>query len=62
MRTRTHSYTRYIDPTPPYEQLFDLQADPDQLNNLAKNPEYAKLLHQLRHRCDQLAAEVGPVK
>ena len=46
VRTETHSYTRYIDPSPPFEQLFDLQADPDQLNNLAENPEYAELLLQ----------------
>jgi arylsulfatase A-like enzyme len=62
VRTRTHSYTRYIDPTPPYEQLFDLEADPDQLSNLAENAEYAELLYQLRQRCDQLASEVGPVQ
>ena len=62
VRTKTHSYTRYVDPSPPFEQLFDLQADPDQLNNLAENPEYAELLHDLRNRCDQLAAEVGPVQ
>jgi len=62
VRTRTQSYTRYIDPTPPYEQLFDLQADPDQLDNLAEKAEYAELLDQLRRRCDQLGAEVGPVR
>ncbi|TWU33196.1 sulfatase-like hydrolase/transferase [Novipirellula artificiosorum] len=62
VRTKTDSYTRYIDPSPPFEQLFDLQADPDQLNNLAENPEYAERLLQLRNRCDQLAAEVGPVQ
>jgi arylsulfatase A-like enzyme len=62
VRTRTHSYTRYIDPTPPFEQLFDLEADPDQLENLIENPEYSELLHRLRRRCDQLAAEVGPVE
>jgi arylsulfatase A-like enzyme len=62
VRTRTHSYTRYIDSTPPYQQLFDLQADPDQLCNLAENAEYAELLQQLRQRCNQLAVEVGPVQ
>lgn len=34
----------------------------DQLHNLAENPEYAKLFEQLRQRCEQLAAEVGPVQ
>jgi arylsulfatase A-like enzyme len=62
VRTKAHSYTRYIDPAPPYEQLFDLTADPDQLHNLADKAEYAELLHQLRQRCDQLAAEVGSVR
>ena len=35
VRTATHTYTRYIDPNPPFEQLFDLETDPDQLHNLA---------------------------
>ena len=60
VRTATHTYTRYIDPTPPFEQLFDLQADSDQLRNLAGDPAHAGLLEKLRHRCNQLAAEVGP--
>lgn len=60
VRTVNHSYTRYIDPTPPFEQLFDLRADPDQLHNLAVDPAHAGLLEKLRSRCDQLATEVGP--
>ena len=55
-----HGIDGYIDPTPPFEQLFDLQADPDQLRNLAGDPAHAALLEKLRHRCDQLAVEVGP--
>lgn len=62
VRTATHTYTRYIDPNPPFEQLFDLEIDPDQLHNLASDPEHAELLQQLRDRCDQLAGEVGPVQ
>jgi arylsulfatase A-like enzyme len=54
VRTATHTYTRYIDPNPPFEQLFDLRSDPDQLNNLAEQPDHAKLLEGLRHRCDVL--------
>lgn len=61
VRNLTYSYTRYIDPSPPFEQLFDLQVDPDQLNNLIENSEYSDLLDELRKRCDQLAAEVGPI-
>ena len=59
VRTETHSYTRYIDPDPPYEQLFDLQADPDQLNNVVDDARYSELLKQLRRRCDQLAEEMA---
>jgi arylsulfatase A-like enzyme len=62
VRTATHSYTRYIDPNPPFEQLFDLETDPHQLNNLANDPEHSELLQQLRNRCDQLAGEVGSVQ
>jgi arylsulfatase A-like enzyme len=59
VRTPTHSYTRYIDPQPHLEQLFDLEADPDQLNNLAELEEHQALLLALRQRCDQLREEVG---
>ncbi|MFC1761764.1 sulfatase-like hydrolase/transferase [Planctomycetota bacterium] len=59
VRTEGFSYTRYIDPDPPFEQLFDLQWDPDQLNNLVGNAQYAEQLHELRQRCDQLAEKVA---
>ena len=57
VRTETHVYTRYTDPSPPFEQLFDLGADPDQLHNLAESPEHAELLHQMRDRCDVMLNE-----
>ena len=38
-------YTRYVlDP----EQLFDLEADPNELRNLASNPQYVEALSDLR--------------
>ncbi|MCF7818379.1 MAG: sulfatase [Kiritimatiellales bacterium] len=45
-------YIRYISETPPYEQLFDLKRDADELNNLAGNAEYGKVLKILSDRCD----------
>jgi len=57
VRTETHCYTRYTDPNPPFEQLFDLRSDPDQLNNLANDPKQTSLLEQLRRRCDELLGE-----
>ncbi len=59
VRTATRSYTRYIDPDPPFEQLFDLQEDPDQLNNLVDEARYSGLLKRLRRRCDQLGEEMA---
>jgi len=47
-------YIRYISETPAYEQLFDLEKDPDELNNLARSPERSEILNRLRARCDVL--------
>lgn len=58
----TCCYTRYIDQTLCFEQLFDLPADSGQVINLAKKKiESAKLLIYLRHHCDQLAADIGAI-
>lgn len=32
----------------PVEELYDLEKDPDQMNNLATNPEYAPILKKMR--------------
>ncbi len=58
VRTRTHTYTRYTSESPPPEQLFDNEADPDQLINLASDRKHQTLLERLRYRCDQLQGEV----
>lgn len=62
VRGDRYVYTRYIDPEPNYEQLFDLWEDPNQLNNLAEVSEHAERLATMRARCDALKAEVGPVQ
>ena len=61
VRTATHTYTRYVDPKPPFEQLFDLKKDPDQLHNLATQAEHKPLLRELRQRCNELRKQVGPL-
>jgi len=53
VRTKQWKYTRYTDFTPPYEQLFDLAADPQELKNLAGEAAHAATLAKLRARCDE---------
>ncbi|QBG47296.1 sulfatase [Verrucomicrobia bacterium S94] len=38
----------YMADSKPPEELYDLEKDPDQLNNLATNPEYAEVLKKMR--------------
>ena len=45
----------------PAEELYDMQADPEQLHNLASQPEYAKLLQALWQQLkDDLLATKDP--
>lgn len=41
--------SQFFEPRPA-EQLFDIEADPHETNNLATNPEYSKVLVDLRSR------------
>lgn len=52
VRTDRWKYTRYTEPNPPLEQLFDLAADPLEEKDLARDPGHAKTLASLRTRCD----------
>ena len=45
---------------PPFEFLYDLIKDPDQLNNIASNEKSLAALRKMRARCDELIAETGP--
>ncbi|MEO0963498.1 MAG: sulfatase-like hydrolase/transferase [Planctomycetota bacterium] len=60
VRTPRYSYIRYTDQTPVYEQVFDLQEDPNQLNNLIDSAD-PELIRSLRARCDELMKQVGPM-
>lgn len=59
VRNEGMSYTKYTAETPVYEQLFDLETDPDQLSDLARDPTHSETLTRMRKRCEELAAEVG---
>ncbi|WDE99448.1 sulfatase [Lentisphaera profundi] len=49
IRTKDNTYMRYKDNS---EELYDMNKDPKQFNNLAKNPEYSQLLKNLRSQLD----------
>ena len=42
---------RYFQPNKPVEELYDTQADPHQVNNLADDPSYSKVLDRMRREC-----------
>lgn len=64
VRTERWKYVRYLDPTPMFEELFDLQADPFEEHNLAGQPRYGGQLASLRRRhqdyTEQLGRRPGP--
>ena len=57
IRNDRFKYVRYFDND--YEFLHDLQKDPDELVNLAKNPDYADTLAAMRARTDERVAALG---
>jgi len=59
VRTERFKYVRYFERNPLYEQLFDLEADPNEVTNLADDPAHETTLRMLRARCDELRDSVG---
>lgn len=45
----------------PKEELYNLKEDPQELNNLAENPEYSRILKKLRKKTLQFDKENEPV-
>jgi len=58
IRNERYKYARYVD-NGNREFLYDLQSDPDELVNLADNPEYATTLKAMRERTTQRMNELG---
>ncbi len=49
-----YKYLRYSEPEPPWEELYDLQSDPREINNLAADPARRDLLETMRARWAEL--------
>ena len=59
VRDVRYVYARYFEQKPAYEFLHDLQADPQELRNLAADPDLQAILTRLRGRCDELRDTYG---
>lgn len=59
VRGSRYVYARYFDQNPPFEFLHDLKTDPDQLKNFANDPNYTKILREMRQRTNELRDRVG---
>jgi arylsulfatase A-like enzyme len=54
VRGKRFKYVRYFEEQPVHEELYDFVTDPHETKNLAADPGSAKVLDQLRNRCDEL--------
>lgn len=54
VRTPEWKYMRYVNDKSS-EELYNLKKDPKEIDNLAANPDYKKVLEELRRKCDELA-------
>jgi len=58
VRTERWKYIRYVETEPPHEELYDLQNDPQEVNNLVGSNEHAETLNELRARWQALREEL----
>jgi len=58
IRTRRYSYVRYPE-IQDVDELYDLEADPHQMRNLAQDPTRAETLAELRRDLERLMKETG---
>ncbi len=59
VRGQRYVYARYFGQNPAFEFLHDLEKDPNELMNLAKDPKYADVLVQSRKRMSELRDASG---
>ena len=58
VRTDKYKYFRYYEHRPVIEELYDLEFDPLEQNNLVNNPKYQDVLESLRNRTEELHSSV----
>lgn len=59
IRTPEWKYFRYVNDRS-VEELYDLEKDPWEVNNLAGEDDYKKVLTSLRNKCQELSEKFGP--
>lgn len=57
VRTDRWKYFVYYEQDPPIEELYDLDKDPQEQNNLVNHPEFARTVEKLRKRTEELYRE-----
>ena len=56
IRTEKYKYFRYIDHQD-FEELYDLENDPNEVHNLILDEKYSDKLNELRNKCNILIEE-----
>lgn len=59
VRTDRWKYMRYFDFSPVLEELYDLEKDPNEIENLAGDTAFAGILQELRELCDEQVERFG---
>lgn len=54
IRTERYKYIRYFEQKPVYEEMYDLENDLLETQNLVNDSKYVGILNQLRNRCNEL--------
>ncbi|WP_162025882.1 MULTISPECIES: sulfatase-like hydrolase/transferase [unclassified Lentimonas] len=59
VRTERYKYFSYYEHSPVIEELYDMEADPYEQNNLVTNPEYTAVLNKLRKETQERHAAIS---